>query len=227
MVVPTHPDLTAPDRETLKAISLRQVDGTPVRPGQLVADLGVSPATITARLKRLHELRLAEHIPYAGVTLTEDGRKAAVIIVRRHRIVERFLVDTLGYSWDEAESLAPSFEHAMPAEVVQRLYVQLEEPATCPHGFPIPHPDDESVPTLDLLVDLEPGEVGSVAMASNTDRDVVTYLAELGIHPGVPVRVVEKLPFDGPVTVLVDGAERTLGNKLARMLSVSRTHRGF
>ncbi len=220
-------ELTSHERETLSAIAHLAGDQSPVRPGQLVKALRVSPATITARLKRLDELGLAEHIPYAGVTLTEQGSKIAVTVVRRHRIVERFLVDVLGYEWDEAESLARRFEHAMPREVVQRLYEHLGKPDTCPHGFPIPSPDSDSIPQLRALVELEPGDAAEIAVPSNTDADVVAYLAEIGVHPGVRVRVTEKLPFDGPVTITIGGEPITVGNKLARMLSVNTPDRSF
>jgi len=220
-------ELTAQDRETLKAISVFGEDGTTVRPGRLVAGLDVSPATVTARLKRLHDLGLADHVPYAGVTLTEQGIKVTVTIIRRHRIVERFLVDMLGYGWEEAEELAPHFEHALPRDVVQRLYETLGKPETCPHGFPIPSPDSDSLPMLRSLVELDPGDVAEIAVPSNTDPEVVEYLAELGVHPGVRIKVKDKLPFDGPVTITVNGVDQTVGNKLARMLSVMTPDRSF
>jgi DtxR family Mn-dependent transcriptional regulator len=220
-------ELTPQDRETLKAISLLHTNDSPVRPGELVKGLDVSPATVTARLKRLHDLGLADHIPYAGVNLTEQGTRAAVTIIRRHRIVERFLVDMLGYDWEEAEDLAPEFEHALPREIVQRLYDKLDKPSTCPHGFPIPDPDDDTIPQLRSLVELAPGDVAEIAVPSNTDPEVIAYLAEIGIHPGVRVRVKEKLPFDGPVTVVVNGIDQTVGNKLARHLSVTTPDQAF
>ncbi len=214
-------DLTPQDRETLKAISMHHHGSSPVRPGEVVAELAMSPATVTARLKRLHDMGLVDHIPYAGVTLTEVGSRLAVTVVRRHRIAERFLCDLLDYDWEEAERLAPGFEHALPAEVVQRLYERLGSPDTCPHGFPIPAPGDETVPVLKCLIDLDPGDSGEIAMPSNIDPEAIAYLQEMGIRPGATVVVVEKLPFDGPVRVLVAGSEQTVGNKLARFLSVS------
>jgi DtxR family transcriptional regulator, Mn-dependent transcriptional regulator len=213
--------LTPQDRETLKAICLRDKGLEPVRPGELVVDLSMSPATVTARLKRLHDMKLVNHIPYAGVTLTDQGNRMAVTIVRRHRIVERFLVDTLEYAWEEAETLAPSFEHALPAGVVQRLYEILGQPDTCPHGFPIPDQAETSVPTLKGLLDMVPGQTGEIAVPSNTAPDAIAYLGELGVRPGTFIRMIERLPFDGPVRIEVDGTEQTVGNKLARMLSVA------
>jgi DtxR family transcriptional regulator, Mn-dependent transcriptional regulator len=213
-------DLSHQDRETLKAIATRHTESTPVRPGTLVADLGLSPATVTGRLKRLDELGLVDHIPYGGVTLTALGARLAVAVVRRHRIVERFLVDLLEFHWEDAETLAPTFEHALPPEVVERLYERLGSPASCPHGFPIPAADAVEVPVLTSLADVEVGESAEIVIPSYTDHEAIVYLGELGVRPGVRVMVKEKLPFEGPLTIVVDGTEQTLGNKLARMLLV-------
>jgi DtxR family Mn-dependent transcriptional regulator len=220
-------ELSAHERETLSAIMKLSTADSPVRPGQLVKELRVSPATITARLKKLHELGLAEHIPYAGVTLTEPGSKIAVTVVRRHRIVERFLVDVLEYEWAEAQLLARRFEHALPREVVHRIYDHLGRPDACPHGFPIPPLDSESLPQLRSLAELDPGEAAEIAVPANTDPEVVSYLDEIGVRPGVRVRVIEKLPFEGPLKVAINGTERTVGNKLARLLSVTTSDRSF
>ena len=89
---------------------------------------------------------LVDHRPYHGVRFTPAGRRLAVAAIRRHRIVERFLADMLGYPWNEADRLAPTFEHDLPDEVTDRLFVALNRPATCPHGFPIPEPEQDEIP---------------------------------------------------------------------------------
>ena len=140
--------MTERERETLKSIyRLGGPEGT-ARPGDLAEALSVSPATITARLKKMAEAGLVEHQPYHGVMLTREGRIAAVDAIRRHRIVERFLSDMLGYPWDGADRLAVTFEHSLPNEVVQRLYAALDRPTTCPHGFPIPEAEADEVIVL-------------------------------------------------------------------------------
>jgi DtxR family Mn-dependent transcriptional regulator len=217
--------LTKSERETLKAIYrlvARSDDGGDAHTGDLAESLGVSPGTVTATIKRLADRRLAEHKPYRGVLLTPTGRRAAVAAIRRHRIVERFLADMLGYAWNEADRLAGSFEHDLPQEVEDRLYTALHRPATCPHGFPIPEPEVQDIAELPPLYDLEPGDVAVVAVPGSTDADVVSFLDTLGLRPGVRVEVREKHPFDGPLVLRVDGKDRTVGEKVARQIYVRK-----
>ena len=126
----------------------------------------------------------------------------------------------LGYAWNEADRLARSFEHELPQEVEDRLYVALDRPTSCPHGFPIPAPEVGEIPTLPPLYDLEPGDVAVVAVPGSVDAAVVAFLDTLGLRPGVRVEVLEKHPFDGPLVVRVDGEDRTLGDKVARQIYV-------
>jgi DtxR family Mn-dependent transcriptional regulator len=215
--------LTKSERETLKAIwrltSQPHSDGG-ARTGDLAASLKLSPGTMTATVKKLADRGLALHTPYHGVELTDAGRRRAMSVVRRHRIVERFLADMLGYSWSEADRLAPTFEHQLPQEVEDRLYTALDRPATCPHGFPIPGTESADLPGMPALYDLAPGERATIALPGSTDPDVAIFLDELGVRPGVVVEVREKHPFDGPLVVLVDGHDRTIGDKVARQILV-------
>src|SRR5215218_10810467 len=141
------------ERETLKSLYRLSRDGQDAHTGALAEGLGVPPATATTTVKRLAERGLLDHKLYRGVELTAAGRAEAVAAIRRHRIVERFLADMLGYAWNEADRLATSFEHELPQEVEDRLYVALHRPATCPHGFPIPEPESVDVPDLPPLYD--------------------------------------------------------------------------
>jgi DtxR family transcriptional regulator, Mn-dependent transcriptional regulator len=214
--------LTKSERETLKAIwrltSHASAEGA--RTGDLATSLKVSPGTMTATVKKLADRGLAVHTPYHGVQLTETGRRRAMSVVRRHRIVERFLADMLGYSWSEADRLAPTFEHQLPQEVEDRLFSALDRPATCPHGFPIPGTGTDALPEMPSLYELSPGDRVVVALPGSTDPDVATFLDGIGVRPGVEVEVREKHPFDGPLVVSVDGHDRTLGEKVARQIMV-------
>ena len=216
-----EPVLSKSEREALKAMYRLTKAGTDAHTGALAESLGVSPGTATTTVKRLADRGLVDHRPYRGVELTLTGRRAAVAAIRRHRIVERFLSDMLGYAWNEADRLAGSFEADLPQEVEERLFVALDRPATCPHGFPIPEPQDRDIADLPVLYDLEPGEVAVVAVPGSTDPDVVAFLDTLGLRPGVRVEVREKHPFDGPLVLNVDGEDRTVGEKLARQLFVT------
>jgi DtxR family transcriptional regulator, Mn-dependent transcriptional regulator len=214
--------LSKSERETLKAVFRLAKDGEGAHTGALAAALRVSPGTATATVKRLAGRGLLDHRPYRGVELTREGRREAAAAMRRHRIVERFLSDMLGYAWNEADRLAGSFEHELPQEVEDRLFVALHRPSTCPHGFPIPAPETADIPELPPLYSLEPGDSAVVAVPGSTDPDVVAFLDTLGLRPGVQVEVREKHPFDGPLVLLVDGHDRTVGEKVARQIFVRK-----
>ena len=215
-------DLTKSEQETLKAIYRHTQDQPDAHTGDLAETLGVTPGTVTAAVKRLADRGLVDHRPYHGVRFTPVGRRLAVAAIRRHRIVERFLADMLGYPWNEADRLAPTFEHDLPDEVTDRLFVALNRPATCPHGFPIPEPEQDEIPALPPLYSLETGDVAEVAVPGSTDPEVVRFLDGLGLRPGVRIEVREKHPFDGPLVLRVDGHDRTLGERVARQIFVRR-----
>ncbi len=214
--------LSKPDREALKAIYRLSRDGE-AHTGVLADRLGLSPGTITATVKRLADRGLVDHKPYRGVELTKIGSQAAIAAIRRHRIVERFLADMLGYAWNEADRLATSFEHDIPEEVEDRLFVALDRPAACPHGFPIPAKETAELPLMPPLYALEPGDTAVVAVPGSTDPEIVAFLDTLGLRPGVIVEVKEKHPFDGPLVLRVDGKDRTLGATVANQVYVQKS----
>lgn len=212
--------LSKSERETLKAIYRLSRDSSGAHTGDLAGALQVAPGTATATVKRLAERGLLDHRRYRGVVLTRAGRQAAVAAIRRHRIVERFLADMLGYAWNEADRLAKTFEHELPQEVEDRLFVALHRPSACPHGFPIPAPEVADIPEMPPLYDLQPGDEAVVAVPGSTDPEVVAFLDTLGLRPGVRVEVREKHPFDGPIVLRVGGHDRTVGEKVARQIYV-------
>ncbi|HVM35113.1 MAG TPA: metal-dependent transcriptional regulator [Actinomycetota bacterium] len=214
--------LSKSDRETLKAIYRLGKDGAEVATGTLAEALRVSPGTVTAALKRLAERGFVDYTPYRGVELSPRGRRNALGAIRRHRIVERFLSDMLGYAWNEADRLAGAFEHDLPQEVEDRLFVALDRPETCPHGFPIPAVEGTEMPEMPPLYALEPGDRAVVAVPGSTDPAVISFLEELGLRPGVEVEVREKHPFDGPLVLRVAGNDRTVGEKVASQIYVRK-----
>jgi DtxR family transcriptional regulator, Mn-dependent transcriptional regulator len=215
--------LTKSDREALKAIYRLAKDGGEAHTGALAEKLGISPGTVTGTIKRLADRDFVDHQPYRGVTLTGAGRQAAVAAIRRHRIVERFLADMLGYAWNEADRLATTFEHELPDEVEDRLFRALDRPDSCPHGFPIPAKETVDLPELPSLYSLEPGEEAIVAVPGSTDPDIIEFLDTLGVRPGVVVSVREKHPFDGPLVLRVGDTERTLGSTVANQVFVRKS----
>ena len=214
--------LSRSDRDTLKAVYRLTKGVSAAHTGALAESLGVSPGTATTAVKRLAERNLVKHEPYRGVFLTRQGRRAAVAAIRRHRIVERFLADMLGYPWNEADRLAGAFEHDLPQEVEDRLFVALNRPTTCPHGFPIPDQDVVDIPEMPPLYGLEPGDIATVAVPGSTEAEIVEFLDTLGLRPGVQVEVKEKHPFDGPIVLTVEGSERTISQKVANQIFVKK-----
>jgi DtxR family Mn-dependent transcriptional regulator len=206
----------------LKAMYRLTRAGMETHTGVLAEALRVSPGTATATVKRLADRGVVDHKPYKGVELTSSGRRAAVAAIRRHRIVERFLADMLGYAWNEADRLAGSFEHELPQEVEDRLFLALDRPLTCPHGFPIPDPSVADIPELPPLYALEPGDEALVAVPGGTDPELVAFLGTLGLRPGVQVEVREKHPYDGPLVLRVDGQDRTVSQRVAQQIYVRR-----
>lgn len=209
-----------PEREALKAIYRLSRSGAEVSTGALAEALGLTAGTVTATVKRMAEQGLVDYRRYRGVALTKDGDRAAVAAIRRHRIVERFLADMLGYPWNEADRHAMAFEHDLPDEVEERLFTALDRPETCPHGFPIPGREAAVIPITPPLYDLEPGDRAIVAVPGSTEPDVVAFLDTLGLRPGVEVEVREKHPFDGPLVLVVDGETRTVGQRIAQHIYV-------
>lgn len=214
--------LSKSEREALKAIYRTATDGE-AHTGAVADRLGLAPGTVTATVKRLADRGLVDHKPYRGIELTDEGRRAAIAAIRRHRIVERFLADMLGYAWNEADRLAVQFEHEIPQEVEDRIFVALDRPGSCPHGFPIPERESAELPEMPPLYALEPGDTAVVAVPGSTDPDIVAFLDTLGLRPGVQVEVKEKHPFDGPLVLRVDGKDRTLGAPVANQVYVQKS----
>lgn len=220
--------LSKSDRETLKAVYRLTKGGADAHTGAIAEHLSLAPGTVTANVKRLAERNLVDHRPYKGVELTREGRKLAVAAIRRHRIVERFLSDILGYAWHEADRLAGSFESDLPQEVEDRLYDALGRPATCPHGFPIPDADIDRIPQMPSLVEVPIGGGGVVALSGATEPEMLEFLESLGIRPGATVEVIDRHPFEGPVIVRVGGHAETItvGEKLAQRIFVQSIQSG-
>jgi DtxR family Mn-dependent transcriptional regulator len=218
----TDEHLTRSERELLKAIYRLTKGASFAHTGALAGALGLAPGTVTATVKRLAERSMLSHKLYRGVELTPAGRRAAIAAIRRHRIAERFLADMLGYAWSEADRLAGAFEHELPQEVEDRLFVALDRPATCPHGFPIPDHDVVEIPDMPPLYALEPGDVAVMAVPGSTEPELVEFLDTLGLRPGVQVEVREKHPFGGPLVLRVDGHDRTISERVANQIYVRK-----
>ncbi|MBI4513660.1 MAG: metal-dependent transcriptional regulator [Gemmatimonadetes bacterium] len=209
----------------LKAICVLQRETGSVQTSALAQRLSRTPASVTNMVKSLAEQGLVEHVPYYGVRLTLAGERAALRVIRRHRLIELYLIRHLGYSWDRVHAEAERLEHAASDELVERISAVLGHPEIDPHGSPIPGPEGEwQERTYPALSELMPGQTGVVREVSDADPERLRYLADLGLYPSTPVTVLGRAPFEGPLRVLVRGEEKLVGSALAAMVRVELTH---
>ncbi len=211
--------LTAPAEDCLKAVYEleRAGAGAPVTTNDLAHRLTLAAASVTGMVKRLAGQGLIDHARYHGVRLTEQGRRTALRTLRRHRVIETYLVSVLGFGWDTVHAEAERLEHSASDELVDRMAAALGDPAVDPHGAPIPTRDGGIVegPAGRALSELAPGEHGRIARVEDDDAARLRYLDSLGIRPGVEFELLERAPFGGPLTVRVEGAPRQIGPQLA------------
>lgn len=209
---------TATLEEYLETIYKLSQDG-PVRPGRIADVTGVSGPTVTATLKRLESRGLVARKGTA-VELTEAGLTEALDIVRRHRVAERFLVDVLGLDWDAAHEDACLLEHALSPRVLTALEAYLGDPSQCPHGHPIPAADGTlAQATGRPLIELDVGEAGSVIRVTE-EGETLGYLGRIGLKPGALVRLVAREPFDGPLTLEIEGELQPVSARVAGLVTV-------
>jgi DtxR family transcriptional regulator, Mn-dependent transcriptional regulator len=173
---------------------------------EIAQALGIAPASVTGMLRRLAEQGLITYERYRGVRLTEGGRRAALRTIRRHRVIEAYLTSALGYPWDRVHEEAERLEHAASDELIDRMAAAIGEPATDPHGAPIPSRDGTLRPRpLLALVDVPAGAAVRILQVGDRDPEQLRYLAALGITPGVDVHVAARAPFGGPITLRFEG----------------------
>jgi DtxR family Mn-dependent transcriptional regulator len=191
----------------------------------LAQTMGVSPPAVARMVKRLDRLGLLEHFPYQGVKLTPVGTRAALLGIRRHRLVERFLVDMLGFGWHEVHDEADLLQDGVNQKIEDRIDEVLGYPSRCPHGEPIPSRDG-GIPQLDdlPLVVVSPGTQGRVSRIKTHDPDKLKYLASLNLVPDTPYKLISRQPFNGPIRLAIAGqGDQVIGSELAAAIWVTRT----
>ena len=211
----------------LKAIyHLEQREGGRVKTKSIADALDISLPSVTSMLKSLSSDDLVVYERYKGVTLSETGRLAALKVVRKHRLVELFLVSTLDYSWDEVHREAELLEHAVSDDLAARIEAFLDFPQFDPHGDPIPSADG-TLPSRDAqsvaLATLTAGDLGTIERVLDQDPELLRHLTRVGLTPGARIRVVEVLPFDGQMTLDVHdaGDAVSVSRSLSHILMVS------
>jgi len=216
-----RPHLTAPVEDYLKAIYDLERSGEPAETNAIAMRLGIAPASVSGMVRRLARQRLITHEKYHGASLTPAGRRAALMTLRRHRVIEAYLTKALGYSWDRVHDEAERLEHAASDELIDRMAKSIGKPATDPHGAPIPSREGTLRERAVVpLASLPEGALARVERVSDESPARLRYLAELGIVPGAPVKVVERAPFAGPITIKVGSTGKSIGAELASQILV-------
>ena len=208
-----------------KAIySLHGRSEEPVSTSALAERLGVSPASTSAMVKRLESLGLVKREPYRGVVLSAAGERVALQVIRHHRLLELYLAEALGMSWDRVHEEAEVLEHAISPELSALIAEKLGNPTHDPHGDPIPTLEGEIDESSSVaLGDLQPGDGGVFVRVSDSDPEMLRYLSERGIAPGDSLEVLERQPFDGPLLVRFGSGDHALGGDLVRMMRVKQS----
>jgi DtxR family Mn-dependent transcriptional regulator len=208
--------------EYLEAVYRLEREGPGVTTSGLASALGVAPASVSGMLKKLVKDGYVEQIARGEVKLTRSGLEVAVRVLRRHRLAERLLTDVLGMPWDEVHAEACMLEHAISERVERELLRVLKEPDTCPHGQPIP-PSDLTDPPVrgEPLAQAAEGTNAVVASVTEELPEILRYLGEIGVRPGTALRVVQKAPLGGPITIELGGARHAISLELAGMIAVT------
>jgi DtxR family Mn-dependent transcriptional regulator len=216
---PTTPELSAVTQDYLKVVwSACEWSEQPVTTKMLATRLGVGASTVSETVRRLADAGLVTHQPYGAIELTQDGERHALAVVRRHRLIETFLVEMLGYGWDEVHDEAEVLEHAVSDLFVERISAQLGHPRRDPHGDPIPGPDGSlDAPAASVLWDVEPGR-WAVARISDADPGLLRYLESVELLLDAPVTVVERRTVAGVISIRVGSRTVDLGEVAARAI---------
>ena len=218
-----HTHFDESTEEYLEAIYRLEREGPGVTTSTLASELGVAPASVSGMLKKLDADGYVEHRARGEAKLTPRGLEVGLRVIRRNRLAERLLTDILGMPWDEVHAEACKLEHAISASVEARLVEVLGDPKVCPHGHPIPPADGTPPPHPDVpLAQITEGSSAVVYGVTEEVPEILRYLADVGLRPGVALSVVEKAPLGGPVTIELDGRRHAISLELARMITVVR-----
>jgi DtxR family Mn-dependent transcriptional regulator len=222
----TESTLSHAVEDCLKAIFVLTHEEKGASTSGLAERLGISPGAVTKMVKKLAALHLADHSPYRGVTLTPAGEKNALEVIRHHRLLELYLQEALGYTWDQVHGEAERLEHVLSDEMEEKIDVLLGRPARDPHGDPIP--TREGVlerPVAVRLSDMADGEAAVVARVRANDPELLRYLGRLGLYPGAAVAIRGREPFDGPLFIRVGDSEHAIGHAVGESVYVHAAER--
>ena len=206
----------------LKAIYLLQKKAKKkVSTTAIARRIGVSSPSATGMIRKLASMALVKHTSYQGVRLTEGGEKIAQEIIRHHRLLELYLVEIMGFTWDKVHDEADKLEHVISEEFEEKMAQALGNPTTDPHGHAIPTADGalEEIPD-EPLAEVDSGSLVTVRRVNDDDPEMLRYLADLGLAPGSHVHVLTKAPFNGPLLLRIDESEHHIGREVAHNVFV-------
>ena len=206
----------------LKTIYALEQEESPVSTSRIAKARGVKPGSATSMIQRLDKLNLVDYKKHYGVTLTDSGTEIALEVIRHHRLVELYLIEALGFSWDEVHEQADILEHVISEELEEKIAAALNYPSFDPHGDPIPSRDGLIVEVETLALTDLPKDTEAVVSRVPDDGpgNYLRYIGQLGLIPGNKIIVVDKAPFDGPLTVAIDGKQEIIGYKIASSIQV-------
>lgn len=208
----------------LKTIYVLEQEKSPVTTSRIASARSVKPGSATSMIQRLNRLNLVNYEKHYGVTLTDAGRAIALEVLRHHRLVELYLMEALGFSWDEVHEQADLLEHVISEKLEERIAAALNYPDFDPHGDPIPAKDGSIVSvSTQPLAETQSGDKAVVSrIPDDADSDLLRYLADLGLRPGAEISVLEIAPFDGPLTLEIAGERVVIGRKVASAVQVEK-----
>jgi DtxR family transcriptional regulator, Mn-dependent transcriptional regulator len=214
--------LTEAIQHYLREIYKLEAAGSRATTTNVAEAMEVSAASASTMLKRLATLGLVEHVPYRGVALTDDGRRAALEVIRHHRLLEQYLAERLGVPLDQVHGEADRLEHALSEGVEKRIDALLGYPTHDPHGHPIPDAELRLVAATDdrTIASLQPGSTARVAHVPDSDAELLSYLHSLGLVPGRGIEVTANAPFGGPVTFRTEEGEHAIARELAQSIGI-------
>lgn len=212
----------------IKAVYTLQQHGERVSTTTLRDTLAISAPSVTDMAQRLVNVGLIDYQKYGGVLLTPDGEAMALKIIRRHRLIELFLVREMGYALRDVHEEAERLEHAVSERFIEALSRKLGNPRFDPHGDPIPAADGSMTErALQPLTDLSPGSTGTVARLRSETADMIEHMQERGFVLGAQIVLVQHDPFDGPLTVRVNEQSRIIGHHVAACIDIETTQTGM
>ncbi|WP_420644359.1 metal-dependent transcriptional regulator [Candidatus Leptofilum sp.] len=206
----------------LKTIYMLAQDESPVSTSRIAEARDVKPASATSMIKRLAKLKMVNYAKHYGVTLTPSGEKLALEVIRHHRLIELYLIEALGFSWDEVHEQADILEHVISEKLEERIAAALNYPEFDPHGDPIPARDGSMTKVaVEQLSTIPSGRTVWVRrIIDDANSELLRYLADMGLVPGTAVTIQTVAPFDGPMTLLVDGEAKIIGRNVAASVLV-------